>query len=538
METQKMPFFSIPQMRGFVPQRLRPWILVLFVLVFQFSGGVYLASVSEMVGSTQLLQEDIQMAGYASLVGMALFFGMMFRLKMAVKSKPTLLLCCTVILLANIICAHTTSVPVLVATCFVTGFFRIWGTFECNSTIQLWITPKRDMAVFFCYVYLIVNSTINLSGIMSVYLAFWQTWEYMHYAIVLALLLVMLTVMFIYNDKRVMPPLPLYGIDWLGMLMWGVVGLCVVFVCTYGEHYDWFDSFHIRLATFLGVITFILNRWRASFIHHSYIFHDLFSRFPMVLILIGIIILGDTLLAPEHIFEHALMEGILGYDSLNVISLNWVGFFGTLLGCLVVYVLFARWKWSYQRMLMIAFLCYIFYLAYFYFVIDYNLPKEALYLPVIIRSIGYVIMATAVLTANTVLPFPFYFCQAVCVQNLFSAALAGCIGSAVVGRMLKVVQRTNFVELSAGIDHLSSLPCGGWGAAYSTAQTQALLESMKEIYGALLLIAIGAWLFAALFHPAIRPTRYLHPLFTTIRSSLSLDMLKKMRAEKRTNIER
>ena len=51
---------------------------------------------------------------------------------------------------------------------------------------------------------------------------------------------------------------------------------------------------------------------------------------------------------------------------------------------------------------------------------------------------------------------------------------------------------------------------------------------MKEIYGILLLIAIGAWLFAALFHPAIRPTRYLHPLFTTIRSNLSKDMLKKM----------
>lgn len=62
----------------------------------------------------------------------------------------------------------------------------------------------------------------------------------------------------------------------------------------------------------------------------------------------------------------------------------------------------------------------------------------------------------------------------------------------------------------------------------------ALLESMKEIYGILLLVAIGAWLFAALFHPAIRPINLFHPLFTTIRSSLSMDMLKKMRAEKRS----
>ena len=547
MEEQKIPPFAIPQMRNFVPERLRPWILVLFVLVFQFSGGVYLASVAEMVGSTQLLQEDIQMAGYASLVGMALFFGMMFRLKMAVKSKPTLIICSMVILAANVICAYTTSVPLLVATCFVAGFFRMWGTFECNSTIQLWITPKRDMSVFFCYVYLVVNSAINLSGVMSVYVAFLSTWEYMHYAIIFALLLVMLAVLLIYNDKRTMPPLPLYGIDWLGMLMWGVVGLCVVFVCVYGEHYDWFDSFNIRFATFLGVITFILNRWRASFIHHSYIFHDLFRRFPMVLVLIGVIVLGDTLLAPQHIFEHALMEGVLGYDSLNVISLNWVGFAGTLLGCLAVWILFARWKWPYQRMLMIAFLCYIFYLAYFYFFIDYNLPKEALCLPIVVRTVGYVIMATAVLTANTSFPFPFYFCQAVCVQNLFSAALAGCIGNAIVGRILRIVQQENFVELSASVDGVNtaahfvaatpqgvisqSLPLS---QLYGAVQVQALIESMKDIYGILLLVAVASWLLALLLHPAIRPVNFLHPLFATIRNTLSLDMLKKMRAEKRT----
>ena len=38
--------FAIPAMRDFVPQKLRPWIIIAFVLVFQFSGGVYLAAVA------------------------------------------------------------------------------------------------------------------------------------------------------------------------------------------------------------------------------------------------------------------------------------------------------------------------------------------------------------------------------------------------------------------------------------------------------------------------------------------------------------
>ena len=65
--------FSIPQIR-YIPEPLKPWVLILCIIVFNCTGGVYLAAVSEMVGSTQLLQEDIMLAGYASLVGMALFF--------------------------------------------------------------------------------------------------------------------------------------------------------------------------------------------------------------------------------------------------------------------------------------------------------------------------------------------------------------------------------------------------------------------------------------------------------------------------------
>lgn len=111
--------FAIPAMRDFVPQKLRPWIIIAFVLVFQFSGGVYLAAVSEMVGSTALMQEDIMMAGYASMEGMGLTFAIMFRLKFRFPTKVTFFVCGIAIILANLICMYTQSIPVLVATCFL-----------------------------------------------------------------------------------------------------------------------------------------------------------------------------------------------------------------------------------------------------------------------------------------------------------------------------------------------------------------------------------------------------------------------------------
>src|SRR5690606_12703963 len=105
--------------------------------------GVYLATASQMVDATSLMQEDVLMAGYASLIGMALTFVIMLRLKMRFTSKFSLLISIAVIIGGNLIALYTNNVVLLIATCFIVGIFKMWATFECNSTIQLWLTPTR-----------------------------------------------------------------------------------------------------------------------------------------------------------------------------------------------------------------------------------------------------------------------------------------------------------------------------------------------------------------------------------------------------------
>ncbi len=512
--------FAIPQFKEFVPEAIRPWIILAFVIVIQFSGGVYLSAVSEMTGSTQLLQEDIMMAGYASLAGMALFFAIMFRLKCAVRPKTTLTTCLLVIIAANLICMHTRSVPVLVITCLIAGFFRMWGTFECNSTIQLWLTPKRDMSVFFSFVYILVNGSIQLSGTATVLWSVWSSWHYMHWFIIILLAIVYMLVLLLYKGIAIMPRIPLLGIDWLGMIMWGLWAMCILFICVYGEHYDWWRSEEIGMATAFAVILLALNLIRASFIRHPYILLKTFA-FPIVPISIGVMIVADVLLAPSHIFEHMLMEGILGYDALNIVSLNWIALAGVVAGVFFTWRKFAIKKWSYQRMLSIAFSCVTAYLAYFYFMLDYNLPKEALYFPIFIRSAGYVIIAISLLTALTRLPFPHHFTQGVATQNMFSAALAGPIGAAVVGRMLTVATARNAMEISQAFDGTNAasnqLPLG---QIYGTVQVQALMESMKEVYGWLLVLGIVCLIGLTLRYSDIRPVKVIHPTYRAINNMI------------------
>jgi len=194
------------------------------------------------------------MAGYASLVGMALTFTIMFRLKFCFSSKASLMICCIAIIGCNLICMYTHCIPLLVVTCFIAGIFRMWGTFECNSTIQLWLTPKRDLSIFFCYIYLLVQGCIQLTGLTTIYTLFFTKWEYMHWLVIGLLGLMMLAVLILFRNYRSMKKLPLFGIDWLGGLLLGLTVLCFLFVCIYGEHYDWYQSVYIQMATIAALV--------------------------------------------------------------------------------------------------------------------------------------------------------------------------------------------------------------------------------------------------------------------------------------------
>lgn len=260
--------FDIPDVPNFVPRRLKPWLFVVFVLVVQFSGGVYLAAASNMVGDQALMTQDILMAGYASLAGMALNFAVMFRIKFRFSTRTQLLAVAAVLIAANVVCALTDNVALLVGVCFVAGWFRMQGTFACNSTIQLWLTPYRDMSIFFCYVYIVVDGVIQLSGIATVYFAEFYTWQYMNWCIVGSLALMMLAVMVLVRPVRCPMYIPLLGIDWIGSLLWGVFMLAFAFVCVYGNYFDWWNAMEIRYATLIGLAAAALNLWRATFLRH------------------------------------------------------------------------------------------------------------------------------------------------------------------------------------------------------------------------------------------------------------------------------
>ena len=509
--------FDIPEVPDFIPRRLKPYLFIFFVLIVQFSGGVYLAAASDMVGTTGLMQEDILMAGYASIIGLAINFAVMFRIKFRFSTRSQLLVSAAVLIAANVICAHTTNVPLLVITCFIAGWFRMQATFACNSTIQLWLTPVRDMAIFFCYVYIIVDSVIQLSGIATIYTAFFSQWEYMHWIMTGLLALMMIMVMILVKPFRGPMFIPLLGIDWIGAILWSVFMMCFTFICVYGNYYDWWDAVEIRGAAIIGVTTLCINLWRASFLHHPYIsFQAMKNR--NVIRATGIYLVFFTLIATEHVFEHSYAANILGFDETNLIDLNWYVFAGIVAGCAFTYFTFALRKWRYKSMTAIAFSLAIIYLAYFYFFIDYGVEKEMLFIPLFSRGAAAVIISIVFLTSIVQSGLSFQvFPQALTVNGFTGAVMGATFGPAVIGEILHHIMAKNASLLGADITNVNSdiafIPLG---QLYGMVQTQALVVSMKEIYGWLLIVALASLLVILLSYSSVRPFAFF-PKWSRIR---------------------
>lgn len=512
--------FDIPDVPNFVPRRLKPWLFIFFVLIVQFSGGVYLAAASDMVGTTALMQEDILMAGYASLIGMSVNFAVMFRIKFRFSNRTQLLSAAMVLIVANMICAHTASVPVLVLTCFVAGWFRMQATFACNSTIQLWLTPVRDMAIFFCYVYIVVDGVIQLSGIATIYTAFFSQWEYMHWIMTGLLVLMMVMVILLVRPVRGPMYIPLLGIDWIGSLLWAGFIMSFTFVCVYGNFYDWWYAPEIWQATVFGLVCAGINLWRATFLHHPYISYMALTN-RNVRRATAIYLVFFTLMATEHVFEHTYAAKILGFDETNLIDLNWYVLAGIIVGCAFTYFTFALRKWRYKTMTAIGFALAVVYLAWFYFFIDYGVEKEMLFLPLFFRGAASVIISIVFLTSIVQSGLPFQvFPQALTINGFTGAVMGATFGPALVGEFLRHTMAKNAALLSSAITDFHPdavhIPLG---QMYGMVQLQAMIVSMKEIYGWLLILGLTSLVLILVSYSPLRPWA-IFPKWKTIRRVL------------------
>ena len=196
-------------------------------------------------------------------------------------------------------------------------------------------------------------------------------------------------------------------------------------------------------------------------------------------------------------------------------------FAGIAVGVAITYYTFALNKWRYKTMTAIAFALAVVYLAYFYFLIDYGVEKEMLFIPLFFRGAASVIISIVFLTSIVQSGLHFFvFPQALTINGFTGAVMGATLGPAIIGEFLRRVMAKNAANLSAAITDFNHdttyIPLEN---LYGMVQQQALVVSMKEIYGWLLIVAITALVTIILSYGNLRPFA-IFPKWKTIRRSL------------------
>ena len=478
----------IPYFKEYLPTSVCFVMSMFFAMVFQFCGGVFLPTSVQMSSALGCIKENIMMAGYASFIGMTLIFPILFRLKFRFTTRQILMTVCPILICCNLIAMNTTNIILLIVTCFVSGFFRMWGTFECFSNTRLSVTPSGNFSVFYPVIYIIVLESIQLSGLAATHLSDWANWRYMHWFVIGLLTIVWLCVLLFTRPFRPARKKPLYGIDWFGAALWGLILFCIVFVCIYGNYYDWTDSALIRGSIVVAIVTLLININRMHTCKRPYIEPQVFRyhHFPTILFLFLMLCL---FLTTSSVLQEMFMNSILQYDSLNAVSLNWYVFIGILAGAGIVFYRQVVLRKGYKLLISLGFMLIVVYQYYMYFLIYPTLNIESLYLPNFLKGVGHGILyiSLTIYVAKTV-PFKHFF-QGLCVLSFIRTSITTPLGTAILTRCLKHMQLENIARQSWKIDEVGEwVPNVPIQQLYAELIQSSLTTSLKELFGVVCIV--------------------------------------------------
>lgn len=476
--------FAMPMYHDWVPQCVRPWIYVLLAFCFQFSNGMYLGAMNNVLGEWSVMREDVQMCLYATLIGMAIYFPLLFRMKFRFSNKVLLMTSAAVIALCQVLCTLPLPLPVIWGLCVVCGMAKIQGTFECISSIQLWMTPKRDFAVFFPLLHIILLTSIEVTAYMAAWFAYDMHWTYMHW-FVLALMLFVLAVQAILTRPfHAMPQIvPLSGIDWLGALLWLAFFMQTAWLLNFGDWLDWWHSptFRLVCGTSLINLAFALQRMlcRPQAFYEPAMWN--YRYLVPIVLLIGVV---EALFSTEHVLEMVYYEEVMHYADHTSELLNQWSLIGIWAGCLFTLGWLKLMRWNVYKLIAFALIFYCLYVGGFYVLVDEQISIGQLVLPLIFRGFSYSILCISLMWClHAIMSFQHFF-QALSVFNILHMYVGGLIGAALHAHGIKYYVGDAFARYSQFVDavRLSASPIH-----FQTFMQQfvqgAIAQSIKILFG-------------------------------------------------------
>ena len=446
--------------KEWVPDKVCILLYLCYLAAFQFSNGFYFTTMAQLAGERNLTMSDTHMFGQTVLTGLCFYFPLAFRLKFRFTNMTSLTIAATCQLVINLIFPHVNNYWGMLALCYLGGFFRLYGTFECFSNLLPRVTPTYNYAVFLSFVFFVVIGCVGIFDWLAIHIIYYYNWQYIHLTAVLLCATVIVLVQIFMHPFRPMPKMPLLGIDPLGMILWTIFILSAIYAVSYGEEYDWLHSPHIRMAIGVSLLTLAVCFLRMNHIRHSFIEYGAF-KCPNLLNLMILFLGLDILLGTQNVMQNILTGTILGYDQLTAAQLKWPEWIGAGAGALFCWQLRVRFGWHLKTLTFYTMAAMVVYELLMTQLIWPGINIWYLWLPSFFFGFGHVGLFIALTVyAQAYCNFKYYF-QVLCVLGFIRMGIGDVIGDAVWEHVLKAQMS---LHLAAG-------------------SGQPLLDSLRELYG-------------------------------------------------------
>lgn len=485
MSWQQGPF-RFMTFKEWVPDKIRFWIYILFLIAFQFSNGMYFTAMSQMQGSFSITMNDVKMMSHGVLIGLTMYFPVAFRMKARFPNRTNIIIAAIGLAICNIIVPHVDTPFVLVVLGFIAGFFRLYGTFECFSNIIPKISPTYNYGVFLAFVFFVVLGVIHVFDAISIQLIYHYDWQHLHRFATILLMMVIIMATTMMSDFRAMPKKPLYAMDWLGMILWSVFILSAIFVAQYAYQLEWLHSPYIRIAIGIALISLALNLIRMKKLRHPFIEFDAFKVRRLPMLLVAFLFLG-ILLASKNVLQNTFTNSVLHLDAINTGKLKWFEFIGAALGALFSLYTLTKLKWRHCIVTLIGFCSVVAYVGMMYFLITPETNIEKLYLPLILCNFGHlcIFIALTVFIQATA-PFKNYF-QILCILGFVRTGIASPIGDCIYQYSINglIEKHLSAIGSDVNISLLNSMDM------LKHIGSEAMSATLTELYGYTFLFGIG-----------------------------------------------
>lgn len=500
--------FMMPMFRSWVPKRIQPWIYVVTVFCVQFSSGMYLGALDAIRGTTNFMIEDLLMLLYAGLAGMAIYFPMLFRMKFRFTNQQLLCGAAITIAICNLVTMHCQSMPVLLVVCFISGMAKIQGTFECMSNIQLWITPRRDFAVFFPVLHIVLLTAIEGSGFLAAWFAHHFTWQMMHLFTIGTMSFILLTQLTLCRPFCPMPQrIPLKGIDFLSGLLISLLMLVVCYIMVYGDYRMWMDSRNLRLLAGVAFLLGALILHRLSHVSNPYVSPKIFTYRNVLPILI-VTAIGELLLGCEHTVEEILYEEVIGLEELTKEKQFLWALPGVYVGVLIDLLWLKVLKWRVWKLFGIGFGLILVYAVLMYFTLDMQVNIEQYRLSIVLRGCAYAILAATLMwSLDESIPDLEQFFMGLFVFNIFHMYLAGAAGYGIYTTLFSHFLNDDISRYGSQLTlsrlNMHDFDMGQFMSQYYLHSMMSV--ALKQVYGIVIWVSGGMTaLFLLLDIPAVR----------------------------------